>query len=69
MHTGLPHWASILVELSCLGFLLSRLMHERLFSNKNDFWRDKKHLVRASLIGAVLVLQMTSWFFKLGGQF
>merc|ERR1719193_621431 len=43
-------FATVIIELLCLMFLLFRLGHEYLFSKKNIFWKDGKHIVLLTII-------------------
>merc|ERR1719193_515986 len=43
-------FATVIIELLCLMFLLFHLGHEYLFSKKNIFWKDGKHIVLLTII-------------------
>ena len=44
-----------MVEIFCLGFFLFRLAHEYLFSKKNVFWKDAKHIMILVILSLTVI--------------
>jgi len=51
----LPFYITVIVEFFCLTFFLFRLGHEYLFSKKNLFWQDGKHIVQIIIVALAVV--------------
>lgn len=47
---ALPFHITVVVEFFCLTFFLFRLGHEYLFSKKEGFWKDGKHIMTLVII-------------------
>ncbi|ESO94329.1 hypothetical protein LOTGIDRAFT_232558 [Lottia gigantea] len=40
-----PYWATILIELVCLGFFIFRFCHAAYVEQSSSFWKDTKHII------------------------
>ncbi|XP_055957374.1 two pore calcium channel protein 1 isoform X1 [Patella vulgata] len=45
-----PYWATILLEIVCLVFFVSRFCHAAYVEQSSSFWKDTKHLIVLSTI-------------------